>query len=119
MVGGSFFDAVPAGGDAYLLKYILHDWEDDRAATILRRCREVMASGAVLLVIEQVHPEQLEAGGAAERLARLDLQMLVLTPGGRERIEAKFRHLLADAGFELRRAIQSQSPFSIPEAVPR
>lgn len=119
VVGGSFFDAVPTCGDAYLLKYILHDWDDARAATILRRCREALAPGAVLLVIEQVLPEQLEAGAAAERLARLDLQMLVMTPGGRERTESEFRRLLADAGFELRQAIPTQSPFSILEAVPR
>lgn len=119
MVGGSFFDAVPAGGDAYVLKYIIHDWDDERAATILRRCREAMGPGAVLLVIEQVLPEHLEAGAAAQRLARLDLQMLVLTPGGRERTESEFRRLLADAGFELRRVIPTQSPFSILEAAPR
>ncbi len=118
VIGGSFFDAVPAGGDAYVLKYIIHDWDDERAIAILQRCREAMATGTVLLLIEQVLPERLEAGPAAQRLARLDLQMLVLTPGGRERTEGEFRSLLQEASFELRAVIPTASPFRILEAVP-
>lgn len=118
VVGGSFFDAVPAGGDAYLLKYIVHDWDDERAASILRRCREAMTANAVLLLVEQVLPEHLEAGAVARRVTRLDLQMLVLTPGGRERTEEEFRSLLREAGFELRRVVPTASPFHILEAVP-
>ena len=119
VVGGSFFESVPAGADAYILKLIIHDWDDERAAAILRQCRAAMSPGATLLLIEQVVPERLQAGTAAVPAARLDLQMLVLTPGGRERTEAEFRRLLADAGFELRRVIPTQSPFSILEAAPR
>ena len=118
VAGGDFFDSVPAGGDAYVLKYIVHDWDDERAVAILRRCREAMGPGAVVLLIEQVLPERLEAGAAAWQAARLDLQMLVLTSGGRERTESGFRRLLADAGFELRRVIPTQSPFSILEGTP-
>jgi len=116
-VGGSFFDAVPAGGDAYILKYIIHDWDDERATAILRRCHAAMVPGATLLLIEQVLPERLEAGPGVQRGARLDLQMLVLTPGGRERTEREFRALLVDAGFELRRLVPTASPFQILEAV--
>ena len=118
VIGGSFFDSVPPGGDAYLLKYIIHGWDDERAVAILRRCREAMASGSVLLLVEQVLPEHLEAGAAAQGLARLDLQMLVLTPGGRERTEQEFRSLLWGAGFDLQKVIPTASPFRIFEAIP-
>jgi hypothetical protein len=118
VVAGSFFDSVPPGGDAYLLKYIIHDWDDERAVAILRRCREAMAPGSVLLLVEQLLPEHLEVGPAAQRLARLDLQMLVLTPGGRERMEQEFRSLLQEAGFDLRQVIPTASPFRILEATP-
>ena len=118
VVGGTFFESVPVGGDAYVLKYVIHDWDNARASTILRRCHEVMTPEAVLLLIEQVLPEHLEAGVAAQRLARLDLQMLVLTPGGRERTEGEFRSLLGAAGFELRAMLPTASPFHILEAVP-
>ena len=119
VVGGDFFTAVPAGGDAYILKYIIHDWDDERARAILQRCRAAMAAGATLLLMEQVLPEQLAAGAAAWQAARLDLQMLVLTSGGRERTESEFQQLLAETGFELQRVIPTQSPFSILEAAPR
>jgi precorrin-6B methylase 2 len=118
VVAGSFFDSVPTDGDAYILKYIIHDWDDERAAAILRRCREAMAPGTVLLLVEQMLPERLEAGAAARRVARLDLQMLVLTPGGRERTEDEFRSLLRKSGFELRAVIPTASPFCILESVP-
>ena len=118
VVGGDFFASIPAGADAYLLKYIIHDWDDARATAILRQCRAAMAPGATLLLIEQVLPERLAAGAAAVPAARLDLQMLVLTPGGRERTESAFRHLLGEAGFELRRVIATRSPFRVLEAVP-
>jgi hypothetical protein len=118
VVGGSFFDAVPPGGDVYLLKHIIHDWDDARSVGILRRCREAMGPGAVLLVIEMVAPERPDAGDVARRVARMDLQMLVLTPGGRERTEAEFRSLLGEAGFELRATIRTDSRFYFLEAVP-
>jgi len=118
VVGGSFFESVPDGGDAYVLQSVIHDWDDARSIAILRRCREAMAPGATLMLIEQILPEHLEAGFAAQQLARLDLTMLVLTPGGRERTEGEFRSLLKEAGFELRAAIPTASPFSILDAVP-
>lgn len=118
VVGGSFFEAVPSGGDAYVLKYIIHDWDDARAAAILRRVREAIAPHGVLLLIEQVLPERMEADATALQRARLDLQMLLLTPGGRERSESGYRSLLREAGFELRRVIPTESPFSILESVP-
>lgn len=118
VVGGSFFESVPAGGDAYVLKYVIHDWDDDRARALLRRCREAMDREAVLLVIEQVMPQRLEPGPEAHRITRLDLQMLVMTPGGRERTEQEFRSLLKEAAFELRGVTATASPFHVLEAFP-
>jgi hypothetical protein len=118
VVGGSFFESVPKGGDAYVLRYVIHDWDEERSVAILRRCREAMAPGAVLLLVEQVVPERLEAVPEARRVTRLDLQMLVLTPGGRERTAEEFRSLLRAAGFELRAVNPTASPFCMLEAVP-
>lgn len=118
VIGGSFFDTIPPGGDAYLLKYIIHDWDDERAVAILRRCREAMAPDATLLLVEQVLPEHLEAEATARGVAHLDLQMLVMTPGGRERTEGEYRSLLREAGFDLRAVIPTASPFHILEAMP-
>jgi len=117
MVGGNFFESVPAGGDAYLLKYVIHDWDDERAAAILRRCREATAPGAMLLLVEQMLPERSEPNEVTQRVARLDLQMLVMTPGGRERSERGFRSLLKQSGFELKAVIPTKSAFYILEAV--
>ena len=78
-----------------------------------------MAPGATLLLIELVLPERWEAGASAVAAARVDLLMLVFAPGGSERTESDFRRLLAEAGFELRRAIPTQSPFSIVEGRPK
>jgi precorrin-6B methylase 2 len=92
VVGGSFFEGVPAGGDAYVLKWIVHDWEDEEAAAILRRCREALGDGGRVVVIERV----LGQGDRAEA-AFSDLNMLVM-PGGRERTEDEFAALFAAAG---------------------
>jgi hypothetical protein len=119
VVGGDFFTSAPPGADAYILKYIIHDWDDERAVAILRRCRAAIAPEATLLLIEQVLPERWEAGASAVPAARSDLVMLVLAPGGRERTESDFRRLLAESGFDLRRVIPTQSPFSILEGRPR
>jgi SAM-dependent methyltransferase len=96
VVGGDFFDAVPAGGDAYLLKYILHDWPDDDARRILRRCREAMGPGSRLVVVEWLLPEPGQRG----RTHLIDLNMLVLL-GARERTLPELANLLASAGLHL------------------
>jgi hypothetical protein len=118
VVGGSFFESMPTGGDAYVLKNVIHDWDDARAVAILRRCRQAMAPASVLLLVEQVVPERLEAVPEARRVTRMDLQMLVLTPGGRERTAEEFRSLLRAADFELRAVNATASPFRVLEAVP-
>jgi precorrin-6B methylase 2 len=93
---GSFFEAVPEGGDAYILKMVIHDWGDGEATAILRACRRAMAPSGTLLVIERVldRPNR----GAEGKFA--DLQMLV-GAGGRERTLAEFTTLLNLAGFRL------------------
>jgi hypothetical protein len=115
VVGGDFFASVPAGGDAYLLRSILHDYGDERAARILRSCRAAMPMGGRLLVIEQVVPDVGEPGDWMTKF--MDLQMLILL-GGQERTEAEFRELFVAAGFRLRRVIPTRSPVSILEGIP-
>jgi hypothetical protein len=114
VVAGSFFDGVPGGGDAYLLKWIVHDWEDEEAEAILRSCRRAIAPGGTLLVIERV----VRPGPDAAEVAFADLNMLV-APGGRERTLDEFATLFARAGFRLEREVQTASGFSVLEATPK
>jgi hypothetical protein len=113
LVAGDFFETIPAGGGAYLLKDIVHDWPDDRAVAILRNCRRAMRADARLLVIERVVPSGNEPSAA--KVA--DINMLVIT-GGLERTEAEYRTLLSAAGFRLTRVIPTRSPSSIVEGIP-
>lgn len=113
VVGGSFFDVVPEGGDAYVLKAILHDWEDDEAVTILRACRRAIAPhGSVLLVERLLGPpnERPEA-----KLS--DLNMMV-APGGRERTLDDYGALFDAAGFRLAGETATSSDRSVIEGVP-
>ena len=112
-VGGDFFRGVPDGGDAYLMKHIIHDWSDDQATTILRNCRRGVNPGGKLLLVEMV----VAPGDAADLVKLIDLEMLVnLT--GRERTEAEFRQLLSGAGWRLTRVLPTKSPTQIVEAEP-
>jgi hypothetical protein len=117
VVGGSFLDGVPLSGNTYLLKSIIHDWDDARATTILRNCRKAMKSADKLLIMERELPELGHPGRAVEAFL-LDLEMLVMTPGGRERTGSEFAKLLSDANFKLVRTIPTSSPISIFEAHP-
>jgi hypothetical protein len=109
---GDFFREVPAGADAYMMKYIIHDWDDERALAILKNCRRAMHDGARLLLVETVIAE----GNAPHFGKLIDLEMLLFT-GGRERTQAEYGALLARAGFRLTRVIPTRSPLSIVEAV--
>ena len=113
VVGGSFFDAVPEGADAYLLKSIVHDWDDASAIEILRKCRAAMADTGRLLVVERV----IRPGNEPDRAKFGDLYMLVAL-GGRERTTEEFRSLLAEAGFRLTEVIDTGSTFYVIEGVP-
>jgi hypothetical protein len=111
--GGSFLESVPDGGDAYVLKNVIHDWYDDEAVQILRTVRTSIADDGKLLLVEMVLPEQATSFIGL----MLDLEMLV-TAGGKERTRAEYANLLSRAGFRLNRVIDTVTPLSIIEAVP-
>jgi hypothetical protein len=111
-LGGDFFQAVPPGGDVYVLKLILHDWPDTEVVRILHNCRAVMPPDGTLLVIEMVLPDDHQLSPAHVS----DLNMLVMT-GGQERTVQEYDALLAQAGFRLTRRIPTGSPYDVLEAV--
>ena len=117
LVAGDFFDSVPGGADAYLLKSILHDWDDEQATVILRTCRHAMGAHARLFVIERIAPERLTTSVIDQGIARSDLQMLVST-GGRERTWRQYETLLAGASLRLVRTMPLCAPFAALEAAP-
>jgi O-methyltransferase domain/Dimerisation domain len=110
---GSFFERVPAGGDAYLLSHIIHDWSEAQCLTILKHCREAMGPDGRLLIVETVLPE----GDVPHQGKIQDLVMMVV-PGGQERTEAEYAALFSKAGFQLRRVVPTSSVVSIVEGVP-
>jgi O-methyltransferase domain/Dimerisation domain len=113
VVGGDFFESVPEGADAYLLRFILHDWSDPKAAAILATVRKAMKPSARLMVVESVISE-----GPEFHMGKwIDLNMLTML-GGRERSEAEFRDLLRSTGFELEATVPTGSPLSILLAKP-
>jgi len=105
-VGGDFFKNVPPGADAYMLKHVIHDWNDDDSLTILRNCRDAMAENGKLLIVENVYPPRIDQSVASRGAAANDVNMLVNT-GGRQRSEAEFRALYQAAGFALTRIVPS------------
>jgi hypothetical protein len=111
MQSGSFFESVPAGGDAYLLSHVIHDWNEEQCSTILGNCRRAMKPGSRLLIIEMVLPP----GDAPHPGKLLDMMMLV-GPGGQERTAEEYRVLLGKSGFRLTRVIPTASAVSIVEA---
>lgn len=113
VVEGDFFEALPGGGDSYVLKFILHDWEDAQATAILRSCRRAIASNGRLLVIDaEVGPPNQGATGKFR-----DLTMLV-HPGGRERTREEWAALFAAGGFRLMGATPTEAGLSVIEGVP-
>jgi hypothetical protein len=111
--GGDFFRSVPAGADVYVMKKVIHDWNDERALAILRNCRAFMPAHGRLLMIELI----VSSGNEPSFAKMLDLLMLTYL-GGRERTEGEYRSLLQSAGFRLQRVIPTASPVSLMEAVP-
>ena len=116
-VGGDFFTEVPSGGDAYLLKHVIHDWDDDRARSILDNCRRAMSPAARLLIIEGVYPPRIDTSLASRGAAANDVNMLVVT-GGRQRSEAEFHALFDATGFRLARIVPTPANVSIIEGLP-
>jgi len=122
IVVGDFFNSVPTGADSYILKSIIHDWDDDHSVTVLKNCRRAMSSSGRLLLVERVMPARMEASPSHQRMAMIDMNMLVV-PGGRERTEVEYRALFAAAGFALVHifplaALLDKSDVSIIEAIP-
>ena len=113
IIGGDFFTAVPEGGDAYVLKRILHDWDDDRAIRILQNCHQAMPRGGRILVAEVV----VGSANTSHLASFLDLEMLVVTQGGRERAEHEFQKLYEAAGFRLSKVIATHTVLSIVEGI--
>jgi hypothetical protein len=112
-VGGDFFKAVPAGGDVYVMKWIIHDWNDELAVTILKNIRNEIPRNGRVVIVDCVVPENNEPDFSK----LFDLNMMVMT-GGKERTEKEFAQLLSAAGFKLRRVIPTKVPTSIVEAEP-
>ena len=112
LVSGDFFKSVPGGGDVLLLKQIIHDWDEERAALVLRNCRDALSPGGKLLLIEMIVPQDNQPSFAQA----MDLNMLAIL-GGRERTEKEYRTLLDTSGFRLERVTPTHSPFSVVEAV--
>ncbi len=110
LVSGSFFEAVPDGADAYILRHIIHDWDEDKCLMILRTCHRAMRPVSKLLVIESVIP----LGNKPFFGKFLDLHML-LVPGGKERTEIEYRSLFERAGFALSRIVSTDTEVSIIE----
>ena len=113
IVAGSFFESVPEGGDVYVMKAILHDWDDGASVDILRTCRRAMSPRATLVVIERVvgGPNEIPEGKFS------DLNMMVQY-GALERTRQEFHDLLENGGFEMTEVVTTCSPLSIIVAQP-
>jgi SAM-dependent methyltransferase len=113
--GGDFFKELPSGADAIIMKHIIHDWDDESARRILQTCHRALGPRGRVLLVEAVVPP----GNTPHSGKMLDLQMLVLTPRGRERTRTEFEQVLRSAGFRMSRIVATTSPVSIVEAVKR
>jgi hypothetical protein len=113
LAGGSFFEDVPAGADAYLMRHIIHDWDDDKSQTILRCIRRQIPAEGRLLIVESVIPPGNEPFSAKF----LDLTMLAI-PGGKERTREEYDALLSSTGFRLARIVPTTTEISVIESVP-
>ncbi len=113
-VAGDFLEEIPSGADAYVMKWILHDWEDADARRILANCRRAMETGDHLVVVERVIPDRVGADDLEATMA--DLQMMVMN-GGVERTESEFRELLLHSGFRIVTVTPTGTPVSVVHAV--
>jgi O-methyltransferase domain/Dimerisation domain len=108
---GNFFESVSKGGDAYIMRHILHDWSDADAITILSNCRKSMNPGGKVLVVEAV----IQEGNEPSPFKLLDLSMLLV--GGKERTNKQFEHIFSKAGLKLNRIVPFQHDLSVVEGV--
>jgi hypothetical protein len=112
LVSGDFFESVPAGADGYIMKHIIHDWDDKRALQILRNIRNVMREDGRVMLVEAVITNE----GQRDFGKLLDIEMLV-SPGGKERTAAEYEELFAKAGLKMTQIVPTKSPYSVIEAV--
>jgi hypothetical protein len=112
IVGGDFFESVPEGADAITMKWIIHDWNDDRSIAIMKNCARALPENGKLILVEAVVPP----GDEMHFAKFIDLNMLVMT-GGKERTAEEFRQLYEVSGFKLTRIVGTESPFSVIEGV--
>jgi hypothetical protein len=112
VIGGDFFASVPVGGDAHILKWIIHDWDDEKSVAILKNSHRALAENGKLILVEAVVPP----GSELHFSKFMDLNMLVMT-GGHERTETEFRRLYEASGFRLTGIVPTDSPFSVIEGV--
>ena len=112
LIGGNFFESVPEDADAYLMRHIIHDWDDEKSMTILRNCHAMMPADGKLLVVESV----ILPGNQPFTGKFLDLVMLLI-PSGKERTDAEYRTIYEEAGFELARIVSTYTKLSIVEGV--
>jgi hypothetical protein len=112
-VGGDFFSGVPKGADAYLMKHILHDWSDEDSIRILRRIHESAHKGAKLLLVEGI----VSDAPGSEFIKILDIEMMAVTHGGRERTLPEWQKLISESGFSFTRVVPTESPACVIEAV--
>lgn len=112
IVVGDFFEALPRGADAAILSHVLHNWSDEDSLRILRRCREAVGPGGVVLILEYGLSD--DAGGLIAK--QFDLQMLVYFGQGKERSTEEYRDLLARAGLKLTRVVQTPAVVAVFEA---
>lgn len=110
LVSGNFFESVPAGADAYMMKHIIHDWDDESSIKILKHIRAAMSESGKVLIIEMVVPD----GNEPSPSKALDILMLVME-GGKERTKEEYRSLLEASGFKLTRIVPTKSPYSLIE----
>jgi SAM-dependent methyltransferase len=115
-LAGDFFKSVPTGYDCYLLKFILHDWDDAQAVAVLKSCRAAAEPGSHLIVLERLVPDHLEDQPAHRAVVRGDMTMMAW--GGQERTAREYRQLFAQAGFQLSRVVPTASPFGVIEGRP-
>lgn len=112
LVGGSFFEKIPSGADVYMMRHIIHDWDDEKSRTILKNIHAAMADDGKLLIVESVIPTGNEPFGGK----LLDLVMLLI-PGGKERTAEEYKTLLDEAGFRLTQIVPTNCEISVIEAV--
>jgi hypothetical protein len=112
LVAGDFFQSIPAGGDLYILKRVIHDWRDEQSITILKQCRAAMSAGSRLLIMDRV----VAPGNLPSEAKLFDINMMV-SAGGQERTAAEFAALLQVAGFQLTRIIPTTCPLGIVEGL--